>query len=84
MEDSVTYSYLKHLKKEVRDSTRYLYKLWTYICLPDKKELWDFNKSITEHKEFSFTSFNELLFFVKEKWGIAEVDFKPKSETTII
>ena len=53
-------------------------------CLPDKKDLWGFNESITEYQEFSFTTFNELLFFVKEKWGITEIDFKPKNETSII
>ncbi len=83
LEDSVIYSYLKHLKTEIPAGTRYLFKLITYFGLPDKKELWDFNESITEYKEFSFTSLNNLLFFVKEKWGITEVDFKPKNETYI-
>jgi hypothetical protein len=41
-------------------------KLLTYSDLPHKKELWDLYESITEYKEFSFTSFNELLFFIKE------------------
>ncbi len=83
LEDSVIYSYLKQLKTEIPAGTRYLFKLITYYGLPEKKELWDFNESITEYKEFSFTSFNDLLFFARENWGIMEVDFSPKNETCI-
>ncbi len=83
LKDSVIYSYLKHLKTEVPVGTRYLYKLITYYGSPGLNDDWIFNESITEYEEFSFVSLNELLSFVKEQWGITEVDFKPKNETSI-
>lgn len=83
LEDSVIFSYLKHLKTEVPGGTRYLFKLMTYYGLSGIKDLWNFNESITQYEEFSFVSLNELLSFVEERWKITAQDFKPKNETSI-
>lgn len=83
LENSVIYSYLKHLKTEFPVGTCYLFKLMTYYGLSGIKDLWNFNESITQYEEFSFTSLNELLSFVEERWKITALDFKPKNETSI-
>ena len=65
------------------ESTRYLYKLVTYVGDPSIVEAWEFNESIEEFEEFGFVRIDALLSFCEHKWGLTIASFVPLEEVGI-
>lgn len=83
LEDSVMWNFIKLLDNNIPKANQYIYKIITYKADENKEDIWNFNESISDYKEYGFTDIMELLHFCKDKFGITSKDFVDKDKTHI-
>ena len=83
LENSIMWKFIKLLSGNLPEEDQYLYKIITYKADNDIEDIFLFNESISDYKEFAFRSIEEALEFCFKKFGITMINFKPQEETHI-
>ena len=82
-ENSILWKFIKILRGDLPKEDQYLYKVITYKADPTIEDIFLFNESISDYKEFVFRSIEEVLEFCFMKFGITMINFKPQEEVHI-
>ena len=61
LEDSIMWKFIKLLSDNLPEEDQYLYKIITYKADNDIEDIFLFNESISDYKEFVFRSIEEAL-----------------------
>ena len=69
LEDSIMWKFIKLLSGNLPEEDQYLYKIITYKADNDIEDIFLFNESISDYKEFAFRSIEEALEFCFKKFG---------------
>lgn len=83
IKNSIMWKFIKQLSGKLPKEDQYLYKIVTYKADNTIEDIFLFNESISDYKEFVFRSIEEVLDFCFKKFGITMIDFKPQEETHI-
>ena len=77
------WKFIKLLTGNLPKKDQYLYKIVTYKANNTIEDIFLFNESISDYKEFVFRSIEEVLEFCSKEFGITMIDFKLQEETHI-
>lgn len=77
------WKFIKLLTGNLPKKDQYLYKIVTYKANNTIEDIFLFNESISDYKEFVFRSIEEVLEFCFKEFGITMIDFKLQEETHI-
>jgi len=83
LENSIMWKFIKLLTGNLPQKDQYLYKIVTYKANNTIEDIFLFNESISDYKEFVFRSIEEVLEFCSKEFGITMIDFKLQEETHI-